>query len=91
MIKLEIKNRRKREDFDLFIDHYIEFPLYKKKLYSICYPNGNFLIAEPPVGWLRAETVRNKYYFDEIFFHLHLYIGKIITKSRLDHLFSCNR
>ena len=39
------------------------------------------LRAEPTVGWPRAEQVRDKYYFDEIFFYLHLYTGKIVTNA----------
>jgi len=85
MILAETEHRRKRATFDSFIDHHIEYPPYKNRIYSICYPQGNIKIAEPPVGWSRAETVRNKYYFDEIFFYLHLNVAKIITNSTSDH------
>jgi hypothetical protein len=85
MILAETEHRCKRATFDSFIDHHIEYPPYKNRIYSICYPHGNIKIAEPPVGWSRAEAVRNKYYFDEIFFYLHLNVGKIITNSTSDH------
>ena len=88
MILAETEHRCKRATFDSFIDHHIEYPPYKYRIYSRCYPHGNIKIAKPPVGWSRAEAVRNKYYFDEIFFYLHLNVAKIITNSTSDHY--CN-
>jgi len=82
MILAEIENRRKRAIFDSFIAHYFEYPLYKSKIYKICYPDGNTKVAEPPIGWSRAEIVRNKYYFDELFFYLRLHVAKITTNSK---------
>ena len=84
MIVAEIEHRRKRAAFDSFIAHHIEYPLYKNSIYSICYPDGNLQKAEPAVGWSRAENVRAKYYFDETFFYLHLYTGKIVTNATSD-------
>ena len=81
MIIAEIEHRRKRAAFDSFIAHHIENPLYKNSIYSTCYPVGNMLRAQPAVGWPRAEQVRDKYYFDEMFFYLHLYAGKIVTNT----------
>jgi len=77
MILTEIDHRRRRNAFDLFINHHIEYQLYINNIYSRCYPTGNLLVAKPPVGWTRAETARDKYYFDEIFFYLHLHIANL--------------
>lgn len=84
IIVAEIEHRRKRAAFDSFIAHHIEYPLYKNSIYSICCPDGNMLRAEPAVGWSRAEDVRDKYYFDETFFYLHLYTGKIVSNATSD-------
>ena len=85
MILDEIANRNKRAVFDAFIDHHIDYRLYKHMIYSICYPDDNTQVAAPRIGWPRAETVRNKYYYDETFFYLHLYVAKIITKCTSNH------
>ena len=77
-------NKKYRVAFDSFVAHHIEYPPYKNRIYSICYPDGNIQIAKPQIGWPRATFVCDKYYFDEIFFHLHLYAGKITTKSTSD-------
>ena len=85
MILDEIENRHKRALFDSFINHHIDYRLYKHMIYSICYPDGNTQVAAPRIGWPRAETVLNKYYYDETFFHLHRYVAKIITKCTSNH------
>ena len=84
MILEEIENRRKKAVLNSFIDHHIEYPPYKNRIFSICYSDGNIQITEPDIGWPRAEKVLAKYYFDEIFFYLRLYVGKITTKSTSD-------
>ena len=76
----EIEHRRKKVIFDSFVTYHIEFPLYKNRIYSICY-QGNIQVAEPTVGWPRAKAVLNKYFFDETFFYLHLHVAKIVTNS----------
>lgn len=60
----EVEDRRKKVLFDSFINHYIEYEPYINSIYSLC--NGNH--ARPIVGWDRAEALRDKYYFNEIFF-----------------------
>lgn len=74
-----VENERRRISFDRFIDYHIEYIPYKLNIYSICYPIDNTIII-PEVGWTNAEAIRNKYYFDEIFFYIHLNIAKIMTR-----------
>jgi len=85
MILAEIKDRQTRATFDAFIVHHIGYPQYRDMIYSICYPDGNTLVAAPPVGWSRADAVRNKYYYDETFFYLYLHVSKIVTNSTSDN------
>lgn len=92
IILAEIEHRRKRAAFDSIINHYIEYQPYRTIIYTICC-QGNLVVAQPKVGWLRAEAVRDKYYWDEIFFYLHQHIlanfygneqtGAIMTTSSL--------
>ena len=39
------------------------------------------LTSEPPVGWQRALEFRNKYYFDEVLFYLHLIIASVYKRA----------
>jgi len=92
MILAEQEHRYKRIAFDKFINHHIEYQPYINSIYTLCYPRGNIQVAKPPVGWNIAETIRDKYYFDEIFFYLHIHIANyyrtiiskevIVTQSR---------
>ena len=36
----------------------------------------------PAIGWDRAEAVRNKYYFDEVLFYVHVYVASVCTRSK---------
>jgi len=81
IILAEIGHRRKRAAFDSFIERYIEYQPYIDRISQICYPSGETKIAVPPVGWVRADEVRNKFYFDEIFFYLHLFVSKVFTQA----------
>ena len=80
-IVAEIEHRQRRAIFDSFITYHIEYQPYINDIYSICYPSGDTRIAEPTIGWARAEEVRNKFYFDEVFFYLHLHIAMVLTKK----------
>jgi hypothetical protein len=75
----EIDNRRKRPIFDSFINHHIEYQPYINIIYTRCFPTGNVQVAKPPVGWTIAEAVRDKYYFDEIFFYLHMHVSNLYS------------
>jgi hypothetical protein len=79
MISEEIDNRFKKVTFDSFIDHHIEYRPYKDGIYSICYPMGKTKVLVPFIGWTRAAAIRDKYYFDEIFFYVHLHVAKVYT------------
>jgi len=82
MIIEEIQHRLRRAAFDSFINHHIEYLPFISVIYSICYPSGDLRVAAPQVGWPRAEAVRNKYYFDEILFHVHMHVANVLLKSR---------
>jgi ankyrin repeat protein len=81
LIRTEIQQRRRRSAFDSFISNHIEHRPYIDSIYSMCFPSGDLRVAEPSVGWPRAETVRNKFYFDEIFYYLHLHVANVLTKK----------
>ena len=78
----EVEHRRKRAIFDSFINHYIEYHPYINNIYNRCYPTGNVQVAKPSVSWITAEEIRDKYYFDEIFFYLHMYTASVYIKKR---------
>jgi len=59
MILAEIEHRKKRAAFDHYVD----------SIYTLCYPSGNLKVAKPHVDWAKAESIRNKFYFDEIIFN----------------------
>ena len=81
MILDEIQHRVRRASFDSFINHYIEYQPHIDEIYSTCYPAGDLRVATPDVGWTRAEAVRDKYYFNEILFYVHLYVANVLSKK----------
>ena len=81
MILAEIEHRRKRAAFDAFIIRHIEYPPYINRIYSLCYPTDDLIVAAPYVGWPRAQCISNKYYFDEVFHYLHMHVAKVCTKA----------
>jgi len=83
MIREEIQHRLRRDDFDSFINNYIEYPPLIHSIYSTCYPSGDLRVASPSIGWDRAEAVRNKYYFDEVLFYVHIYVANEIAKKAM--------
>ena len=34
--------------------------------------------SKPAVGWIRALAIRDKYYYDEVFFYLHMHVAKVV-------------
>ena len=81
MIFDEIQNRLRREAFDSFIAHHIKYPPLINNIFSTCYPSGDLRVASPAIGWDRAEEVRNKYYFDEVLFYVHLFVANELAKK----------
>ena len=81
MILAEIEHRRKRAAFDAFIIHHIEYPHYINRIYTLCFPSGDLIVAAPDVGWPRAQSISNKYYFDEVFHYLHMHVAKVCTQA----------
>jgi hypothetical protein len=70
-----------RSAFDNFINHHIQYQPYLDQINRICYPLGQSKYIQPKIGWTKANKVRNKYYYDEILFYLHLYVAQVCTKS----------
>ena len=68
-----------RRKFYTIINTYIEYDLYRSLIHQKCYPIGNINFPEPIIGWDVAYKVTEKYYYDEIFFYLHMYVA-----SRID-------
>jgi ankyrin repeat protein len=81
IILAEIEHRRKRAAFDAFIIRHIEYPPYINRIYSLCYPTDDLIVAAPDIGWPRAQSISNKYYFDEVFFYLHMHVAKVCTQA----------
>ena len=84
IILAEIEHRRKRAAFDAFIAHHIEYLPYINRIYSLCYPSGDLIVAAPDVGWPRAQSISNKYYFDEVFHYLHMHVAKVCTQASIN-------
>jgi len=78
----EVEHRRKRSIFDSFISHHIEYQPYIDSIYTLCYPTGNRKVAKPPIGWEKAEIIRDNNYFNEIFFHVHMGIAKLYSNNK---------
>ena len=74
-----IKSEQQRIKFYAIINVYIEYDLYRSLIYQRCYPTGNIKYPEPITGWDVAYRVTEKYYYDEIFFYLHMFVA-----SRVD-------
>ena len=81
MILDEVQDRLRRAVFDSFINHHIEYPPLINNIYLTCYPSGDLRVASPAIGWDRAEAVRNKYYFDEVLFYVHVYVANELAKK----------
>jgi len=68
-IYAEYIDREKKAQFDAFIRHNIEYQPSINKIYSRCWDEARPQVAKPRlVSWTEAEAIRDKYYFDEIFF-----------------------
>lgn len=77
MIIEEFDNRRRKVIFENFINHHIEYPIYREHIYSIAFPDTRVF----PPCWLFAQKVSHRYYFKEVLFYLHLYIAKVNSKQ----------
>ena len=73
------KSEQQRIKFYAIISFYIEYDLYRSLIYQRCYPTGNIKFPEPITGWNVAYKVTEKYYYDEIFFYLYMFVA-----SRVD-------
>jgi hypothetical protein len=81
LIVAEIEHRRMRAAFDTFNHHHIEYLPYLDSIYTCCYPTGDLIIVAPAIGWHEAQCISNKYYFDEVFYYLHMHVAKVCTQS----------
>jgi hypothetical protein len=59
--------------------------LHRSLIYKKCYPTDNIKFPEPITGWDEAYKITERYYYDEIFFYLHMFVA-----SRVD-LRECSR
>ena len=59
--------------------------MYRSLIYQKCYPTDNIKFPEPITGWDEAYKITERYYYDEIFFYLHMFVA-----SRVD-LRECSR
>ena len=75
-----MNRKQRRIDFDMFVTKYIEYKPWRDNIYSACFPGGSNQIL-PPIGWQRAEELRDKYYYDEILFLVQLHIAKLYSSS----------
>jgi len=74
----ELENRNMRIEFNAFINRFIEYKPYRDIIYYRC-NYGNSKKSVPYNGWDFAFALRDKYYFDEIFFYLHLHVAKVLN------------
>lgn len=84
IIEKERKRRGKllkKTIFDSFASHHIEYQPYKDHISKTCYPLGHSNHRMPKGGWIKSNLLLRKYYFDEIFFALHLHVAQVCTKS----------
>ena len=81
VIVAEIEHRRLRAAFDTFNHHHIEYPPYIDRIYSLCYPSHDLIVAAPAISWHEAQRISNKYYFDEVFYYLHMHVAKVCTHT----------
>lgn len=70
-----IKSEQQRQKFYNLIDFHIAYNPYRSIIYSKCYPTDNVSFPDPSIGWNDAYKLTEKYYFDEIFFYLHMYVA----------------
>ena len=83
-IEKERRQRRKlieKSKFDAFIDHHIEYQPYKDHIARLCYPLGILNHRVPDIGFKKAKHLRDKYYFDELLFYVHLHVAQVCTRS----------
>ena len=80
-----MNRKTRRIDFDMFVTKYIEYKPWRDKIYSACFPGGSNQIL-PPIGWQRAEELRDKYYYDEILFLVLLQLKRTPFHSWYRHM-----
>jgi len=84
-----IKSEQHRIRLFIFIDKHIEYIPYRGVIYSTWYTiNNNTSFPNPIVGWDVAYSMIKKYYYDEVFFYLHMYI---VGTNRDSFASNCNR
>ena len=81
LIVAQIEHRRMRAAFDIFNHHHIEYQPYIDSIYTCCYPTGDLIVAAPVISWHEAQRISNKYYFDGVFYYLHMHVAKVCTQS----------
>jgi len=84
LIFAELESRRKKDILDSFISRHIEYLPYISSIYTQCYPLGSVQVATPSIGWIAAVAIRDRYYFDEMFFYLHMHVANVYKNVRPD-------
>jgi hypothetical protein len=85
LIRTELINRAKKEEFHLTTIKYIEYLPYRIELNELCYPK-NYSSSVPFIGWTQAVLRRNSYYHFEVLHVLYLYIAKLYVDKLPDYL-----
>lgn len=76
------KSEIRRKKFYSLIDSYFEHgSSFRSVILSKCYPPNNIKFPEPVIGFPEAYKMIEKYYFDDIFFCLHMFVASEL-KSR---------
>jgi hypothetical protein len=91
-----IKSEQQRMTFFTVINNYIQYDPYRSIIYYICYPPTNISFPEPLIGWNDSYKVVEKYYFEDVFFYLHMYVASKVntrecSKNRECFANNCNR
>ena len=76
LVLSEVTNRAMRVRFDNVVHHYIWNQRSIELIYDQCY-GRNTIISKPPNGWEMAYEILDKYYLDEVYYHLYLHLKKL--------------
>jgi len=83
MIEDERRHQVRRAHFDSFINRFIESKKFVKLIYSTCFPSEEAqVVSSPEIGWPKADSIVTKYYFDEVFFYVHLFVAQVLRESQ---------
>ena len=67
--------------FFTVINTYTQYDPYRSIIYSTCYPITNMNFPEPVIGWNDSYKLTDKYYYEDVFFYLHMYIASKVNSK----------